>query len=102
MVCGEKGIKFDAGKLRWSLFPAHVQNAVLRVLEYGARKYAPDNWKNVENPEKRYYDAAMRHIEARAHGSYSDPESKEPHLAHAICCLMFWLYFDIKKRKGHR
>lgn len=85
-----------------SLFPVKVLNCVLDVLEYGARKYSADNWKHVENGEVRYYDAAMRHIGARHAGEINDPESKLPHLGHAMCCLIFWLWFDLTKRRGHR
>jgi hypothetical protein len=96
------GVKFDQQKERWSLLPDRTIQTVLKVLEHGARKYAPNNWMHVPNPETRYYDAAMRHLEARKMGQYTDSESKQPHVAHAICCLLFLLWFDIKKRKGHR
>lgn len=96
------GVKYDQLKPRWSLFPDKTLSLVLAVLEHGAKKYAIFNWTKVPNPEIRYYDAAMRHLEARKMGWYMDKESKLPHLAHAICCLLFLLWFDIKKRKGHK
>lgn len=90
------GIKHDAGKPRWSLLPESVIPEVLRVLEHGAQKYpAPDNWKRVSDPQRRYYDAAMRHLQAWLEEEHDDPESGRPHLAHAITCLMFLLWFDI-------
>jgi hypothetical protein len=79
-----------------------VVGEVIEVLEMGAAKYSPDNWKYVANSEQRYYDAAMRHIMARQSGEINDPESKRPHLAHALCCLTFWLWHDLNKRRGHR
>jgi hypothetical protein len=59
------------------------------VLEYGARKYAPDNWRKVDNPEARYLAAALRHINAWRRGEKRDQESGLSHLAHAATSLMF-------------
>lgn len=88
------GFKQDQGKLRWSLLPKGVISSILKVLEFGAAKYSVDNWRHVEDHERRYYDAAMRHIEAWRLKETNDPESKLPHLAHAVCCLMFLMWFD--------
>lgn len=96
------GLKHDSLKPRWSLVPLNVMTEVIAVLECGAKKYSPDNWKYVPDAEQRYYDAAMRHITARQAGEINDPETKRNHLAHALCCLIFWLWFDLKKRRGHR
>jgi hypothetical protein len=96
------GIKHDNLKPRWSLLPLNVLAEVIAVLEHGAKKYSIDNWMRVVNGEDRYYDAAMRHIQARKLGEINDPESRRPHLAHALCCLIFWLWFDLKNRRGHR
>jgi hypothetical protein len=96
------GVKHDTQKPRWSLLPGNVIREVIAVLEHGAKKYSTDNWMRIINGEERYYDAAMRHIDARRSGEINDPESKRPHLAHALCCIIFWLWFDLKKRRGHR
>lgn len=90
----EIGQKFDSAKPRFSLLPEHTLSPILRVLEFGARKYAPNNWKHVENARERYYDAAMRHLYAWFNGESKDPETNESHLSHAICCLMFLLWFE--------
>lgn len=88
-----EGKKFDGGKPRWSLVPEGVMEDTIKVLEYGAQKYAPDNWKHVPDATTRYYDAAMRHIDAWWKGEHRDGETGQSHLAHAMCCLMFlqWL-----------
>jgi hypothetical protein len=90
----DKGVKFDSGKRRWSLLPSGVINEVIDVLEFGAQKYSVDNWKYVPDNEIRYYDAAMRHINAWHELEKIDPDSGKNHLAHAICCLMFLLWID--------
>ena len=83
------GIKFDSGKPEYGLLPSFALDEVVKVLTYGAHKYAPNNWRHVENSSKRYYDAAQRHTWAIARGEVNDPESGFPHAAHAIACLMF-------------
>jgi hypothetical protein len=90
----EIGTKHDGGKLRWSLLPPGTILKVIMVLEMGAKKYRIDNWQHVEQPDRRYYDAAMRHIHAWLYGEMNDPESGLPHLAHAVCCLLFLMWFD--------
>ena len=88
------GVKLDAGKPRWTLMPWASLCEVLAVLEYGAAKYAPDNWLHVPNPVDRYTNAALRHLTAWIQGERCDPESGLSHLAHAACCLLFLLHFD--------
>jgi hypothetical protein len=60
-----------------------------------AAKYSPDNWQRVPEPRERYFSAAMRHLVAWKEGATHDLESGLPHLAHAVCCL---LWFDEKER----
>lgn len=83
------GRKDDADKTDWSLMPWKELEDVAKVLTYGAKKYAPDNWKHVENHRDRYFSAAMRHVLAWREGELADPETGLPHLAHAVCCLLF-------------
>ncbi|MBS1170601.1 MAG: hypothetical protein H6R01_1519 [Burkholderiaceae bacterium] len=89
------GQKFDSGKRRWSLLPAGSVEEAVDVLEIGAAKYSEDNWQRVPNPRTRYYNALMRHINAWWTGEQKDPETGKHHLAHAICCAMFLIWFDI-------
>ena len=93
------GLKYDTGKVRMSLLPSGVLSIVLEVLELGAKKYAPDNWKHVENARTRYYDALHRHVEAWWNGEMFDKESGKHHLAHAICCCMFAIWQDLNKKE---
>jgi hypothetical protein len=85
------GRKDDRGKARYDLVPPHALDAIARVLEIGARKYAPDNWRFVEGRRWRYFAAAMRHMWAWQRGEAVDPETGEHHLAHAACCVLFLL-----------
>lgn len=94
------GMKFDGCKPRWSLLPKGTVLKIIEVLEFGAAKYAENNWQYVKNGRQRYYDALMRHIEAWWSGEKTDPESGLSHLAHAGCCIVFLLWFDCEINKG--
>lgn len=94
-----EGTKNDEGKLEWSLIELKNLEPMLKVLMFGAKKYAPDNWKKVPDAKKRYYDAFMRHFAAYQAGEILDAESGLPHLDHAQCCLYFLSYFEHKDGK---
>ncbi|HKE56465.1 MAG TPA: dATP/dGTP diphosphohydrolase domain-containing protein [Pyrinomonadaceae bacterium] len=42
---GKGGVKKDLGKLRWSLLPWDALEEVVKVLMFGASKYADRNWE---------------------------------------------------------
>lgn len=89
---GRLGVKFDKDKPKWNLLPWDELEDVVKVLTFGAKKYAPDNWKFVDDANNRYMDAAMRHLVAHQQGERQDAESGESHIAHALCCLLFMLW----------
>lgn len=88
------GVKLDEDKPRWDLLPMDEAEDIVRVLTFGAKKYAPNNWKHVPGARWRYIAAGFRHLVARARGEMLDPESGLPHTAHAGCCLLFLAWFD--------
>ena len=90
------GLKYDAGKLRYSLIPPEATHALAEVLTFGARKYAPNSWQTVPNAPERYLDALMRHLEAHRSGELYDPESNLPHIYHLLCNAAFLTYFTTK------
>ena len=97
------GQKYDGDKLRYDLIPSHIEEEVTRVLTYGALKYGADNWHKVQDADRRYFAAARRHMESWRRGEVNDQESGHPHLAHAICCLLFlgeFRHLTEEQRKG--
>lgn len=92
------GRKFDSGKLDYTLIPWDGLEEIVKVLEFGAKKYARDNWQHVEGGHHRYQAAAFRHLIAYNKGEMVDPETGLSHLAHAGCCLLFLL--ALEKRNG--
>ena len=93
-----QGVKYDHGKLQWSLLPFRALQEVVGVLGFGAKKYAADNWKIVPEARTRYVDAAFRHITDWHTKERLDDETGKSHLAHAICCLLFLLWFEQEDR----
>lgn len=87
-----QGTKHDENKPDYTLLPWAAVLDVVRVLEFGERKYARNNWRLVS--KVRYVRAALRHLIAYASGEVLDPESNLPHLAHCACCILFILELD--------
>ncbi len=85
------GRKDDMGKSRFDLLPVSAVEQIVKVLNFGAQRYADDNWQKVPNLEARYYAALQRHLTAWRQGELVDEDSGLPHLAHAGCCLLFLL-----------
>jgi hypothetical protein len=86
--------KHDDGKDPWHLLPLGPIRSIVQVLCMGAKKYAPNAWQELPDARDRYYSACMRHLEAWRRHDYTDQESGLPHLAHALCCLVFLLWFE--------
>lgn len=87
------GVKFDQEKLRWELVPYDAVEEVVKVLTFGAKKYAPRNWERGMD-WSRVYAALIRHMTSWFHGQDTDPETGISHLAHAGCCLMFLIAYE--------
>lgn len=81
-------MKNDKGKLRPTLLSMKAIKRLLRVLEFGAKKYERDNWKLVE--PQRYKDALARHFMEYLEDERSiDEESGLPHIYHVMANAMF-------------
>lgn len=94
-----EGKKFDTGKPSYTLLPFPAITEVVKILMFGEQKYGRDNWQKVPNARQRYLDACLRHCISYCEGETYDPESGKHHLAHAVCCLLFILWFDLTGKK---
>jgi hypothetical protein len=81
-------------KLRWELLPMEEIEDVVKVFHYGAKKYAPDSWKNIPDGFERYRAALMRHMMSYLRGERIDPESGLQHLAQVTWNAIAMLYYD--------
>jgi hypothetical protein len=93
----EEGRKFDSQKPKMYLLPPKATMEVAKVLTFGAEKYDEENWRKLDNLQKRYTGGALRHIFAHMDGEDLDPETGYSHLAHAMCCLLFKLEAQLEK-----
>lgn len=88
-------VKFDALKTQAELLPASALVAVSAVLTYGAKKYAPNNWRKCPS-RARYVGAMLRHLFARMGGEKIDSESGMLHVAHVATNALFLLAFEVE------
>lgn len=89
----EKGLRYNDGKRKWSLVHFKSLEPLVEVLEFGAKKYAPENWKKGLD-KKEILESMMRHLMSLMDGEALDPESKKHHIGHIMCNAMFYSYFD--------
>lgn len=84
----EQFMKFDSAKPRYELIPPEAMEGMAKVLTYGAKKYKPNNWRQVDDPQ-RYVGAALRHLYAYLAGETNDAESGLHHLDHLLTNAAF-------------
>jgi uncharacterized HAD superfamily protein len=84
----DKGLRFDEGKIRHDLLPAFAINELSKVLTFGAKKYAPNNWRKGMDWSK-IIGPLKRHLNAIERGEDYDPETGLLHAAHVMCNAAF-------------
>lgn len=84
-------IRFNEGKVQWSLMDMDALEPMIRVLEFGAKKYSKYNWKK-GLPVTQILDSLLRHIQAIMRKEDIDEESKLPHVGHILANAMFLSY----------
>lgn len=84
----------ETGKDPLDLIPLSVMRSVARVLAGGNLKPGRGefNWLTAYVRKSNMTAGALRHIADDAEGIERDPESGEPHLAHAIARLIIALH----------
>ena len=80
-----------ASKPQVGLIPVGAMTSVARVMELGAFKYGPYNWRSNKILLMVYAHAALRHLFAWIGGENNDPESGQSHLAHVAACMLIAL-----------
>jgi len=91
LAAEERSLRYNNGKPDYSLIPLSAMKEAAHVLEYGATKYAIDNWMKPTN-WRVSYACLMRHMSAWQSGEDLDPESQRNHLGHAMCNILQMLY----------
>lgn len=97
-VAQNTAIKFDSNKPDWSLLPVQSVEEIIKVLQFGAKKYAAWNFANGEGLSySRVLNSLLRHIFAFMRGENIDPETGLSHIAHAGCNVLFLLHYILHK-----
>lgn len=91
-----EGRKDDQNKAPWHLAPWDAFGAIVKVLAFGADKYAPRNWES-GMAWSRPFSALQRHMTAWWEGEGEDPETGYSHLWHAGCCIVFLIAFEMRR-----
>lgn len=90
------GVKKDEGKPRWELLPFDAVEGAVKILTFGAVKYAARNWEN-GIMYGRVFGAIIRHLWKWWQGENLDAESGMSHLDHALCELLFLSAYEKRK-----
>ena len=92
-----EGRKDDSSKTDMCNLKFDVLTEYAKVLNYGEEKYGRDNYRMVDNAERRYLSAQMRHLLARMNGEIKDPDSGLLHSAHCQANAGSLTEMDLKK-----
>jgi hypothetical protein len=84
----ELALRYNQDKLNWSLVDFESLEPMVKVLEFGAKKYSPNNWKK-GLPYSSTLNSLLRHVFCLMKGEELDKESGLPHIGHIQCNAMF-------------
>lgn len=91
------GDRYNDGKLQWTLVSWKALIPMVKVLEFGAKKYSEWNWAKGLSWTKTC-DSLLRHTYAFLEGEDNDPESKLEHVGHIMCNAMFLSYMFLFRK----
>lgn len=93
----KSALRFNEGKPKWTLVHFNSLVPLVRVLEYGAKKYAPYNW---QKPMSRMdiLDSMQRAMAKLIDGEENDEESGLPHIGHILANAMFYSFHVTNKK----
>jgi hypothetical protein len=93
-----KAMRFNSSKRKWGMVNFKALEPMVEVLEFGAQKYARDNWKKGLD-RREILESMQRHL-AKMLDEYEedkivyDSESKLREIGHIMCNAMFYAYFE--------
>jgi len=92
----DNALRYNEGKPKWHLVDFESLIPLVRVLEYGAVKYEPFNWKK-EMKREDVLDSMMRHMVSLISNKEIDEESKQHEIGHIMANAMFYSFHFNKK-----
>ena len=91
-------VKHDQNKVDWAILPLDALEEIIKVFQFGEKKYARGNFANGDGLEyTRVLNSLMRHTTSFMRGEDNDPETGMSHMAHAGCCVLMLLHFITHK-----
>lgn len=84
----DKGLRYNEGKDRLDLVPESAITGIAKVLTFGAKKYAPNNWK-LGMRWSKITSSLKRHLAAIDRGEDYDSESGLMHIDHVLTNAAF-------------
>lgn len=87
----EKAKRYNDNKLKWSLVDFKSLEDMVRVLEFGCKKYDEFNWQKGLTT-KSICESMLRHLFSYLNGEDKDEESGISHIGHIQCNTMFLSY----------
>jgi len=101
--------RFNDNKPQFSFIDFDALEPLVRVLEFGAKKYDRNNWRNGDLTKEellKIWESGFRHmkeiqkgIEFEKEDNIYDPDSKVNHIGNCMANLMFLSYHLIVKSK---
>lgn len=93
-----KAVRYNNGKLRWSLVDFDSLEDMVKVLEFGAEKYKANNWKKGLSITE-ICESLQRHLYSFMNNEDNDLESNLSHIGHIMCNAMFISYMMKYKKE---
>lgn len=93
-------LRYNDGKPQWSLVDLESLEPLVRVLEFGAKKYERDNWKKPMD-KKKILDSLTRHLVRLMADEELDSESWLPHIGHILANAMMYSWHTKWKNNLH-
>lgn len=95
-----EGNRSNVGKLPWHLLPWDAVEEVVRVIDFGAKKYSPRNWEEQPLSWVETCASMTRHTVRFLMGEDRDAETGLHHMAHAACNALFLVAYALRGIKG--
>lgn len=97
-----KALRYNEGKVDWTLLDFNACEPLPRAMMYGAGKYTRENWKNQCDDPKEHLQCAMRHLIAIIQGEeYDLPHNGKDgsfvrHSGHVMANMMMYNFHTSK------
>ena len=95
-----EGNRMNVGKPPWHLLPWDAVEEVVRVIDFGAKKYNPRGWEEKPLSWVETCASMTRHTVRFLFGEDRDPETGLHHMAHAACNALFLVAYSLRGVRG--